>query len=301
MLEEPRNHAQFLQQAIATTITCRTIIKYNSNLSPEQKEEILQEIEGTLTFLEERLAMHATLECSPTLSPDQLADLLAEPTEAEEREPSVQATAAMEKEELTLPMQSLYRLYHAYLSNRSGKGIAALETRYKNVMSTLDQLQELAGRDLTTTAGDITVEELILGIQGFVTSIYYMFREFAALFAHIVEGKNIDIDTEAMELIQKYPQTSSPQLLMRDITPLLDVYSRHRQLQERRGALADCVADAAAFLTFLQEHLNGTTDRHEEIKAQLKVTISLFHELTGLLMDYEQAMINIIQAPSTSP
>ena len=127
-----------------------------------------------------------------------------------------------------------------------------------------------------------------------------MFREFAVLLSNILEGKNIDMDTEALALLQKYQIEAAPQQLMRDITPLLRVYGAHLQLQGREGALADCARDATAFLIFLEEGLDSTFSKRKEIAAQLKTTAGLLNELIRLLTDYEQAVATIIQSPSTS-
>jgi len=300
MSEEPFSHSQRFQQAITTTITCQTIIKYNSNLSAEQKEEVLREIASTLAFLEKRLEVNATIESSPALLPEKLVDLLDDNLDGGDEVRAEPDWPAREEEKQALSLQNLRRLYHAYLSDRPGRGVDALETRYKSVMEVLDQLQDLAAQGHDATAGDLTAEGLIHRVQGFVTAIYCMFREFAALLSNIVEGKSIDMDTEALNLVQKYPLASLQQQLVRDITPLVSVYSKHRQAQERRGALVDCTRDATAFLIFLQENLEGTLARYKEISAQIKATVSLFNELTSLLMDYEQAVANIMQAPSTS-
>src|SRR6478672_1930 len=83
MSEESSSHNQHFQQAIATTITCRTIIKYNTNLSATEKAEILGEIENTLAFLEKRLEVASTIATAPALVPEKLLDLLATDVEGE--------------------------------------------------------------------------------------------------------------------------------------------------------------------------------------------------------------------------
>jgi CRISPR/Cas system CSM-associated protein Csm2 small subunit len=299
MSEESFNHTQLFQQAIATTITCRTIIKYNSNLNAEQKAEILTEIEQTLGFLEKRLAINATLESSTALSPEKLIDLLEEDLDTDD-EISGDDVLADGHEELHISLQNLHRLYQAYLSNKPGKGIAVLETRYKTVMDVLDQLQEFATQRHDATSGDITVEGLIHRVRGFVTAVYCMFREFAALFTKIVEGKTIDMDTEALALFQKYPPPPVQKQLLCDVTPLVAVYGRHLQLQEHKGALIHCTRDATAFLIFLEANLGQSFERRHEIIAPIKTTVSLLNELTSLLTDYEQAMSSIIQSQSAS-
>lgn len=41
IFDEAPNHIQRFEQAIATAFACRNVIKYNSTLSEEQKNEIL--------------------------------------------------------------------------------------------------------------------------------------------------------------------------------------------------------------------------------------------------------------------
>ena len=294
MVEEPFNHSQAFQQAIATTVACRTLIKYNSNLSAEQKEEILGDIETTLTFLGKRLEMNASIESNTALSPEKLADLLLSDIEigGDEKEVTPQ-------EERELSLRHLHRLYRTYLSNEPDKGISALEARYKTVMGLLDRLQELAELRHDATANDLTVDELLSRIRGFVTALYCMFREFASLFSKVVEGQSIDIDTEAMALLQEYPHEEAQQLV-RDITPLMHVYDKQRLTQQHTGPLYENVRDTQAFLIFLQECLGQTFARRQEIVSQIKNTANLLNELLALLTDYELAVAHIMQSPSRS-
>src|SRR5579885_1751313 len=108
MSEDVFSRNRSFQQAIATTITCRTIIKYNSNLSEEQKAEILGEIESTLGFLEKRL--ESPLENDSTLVPEKPLNLSTNAAD-EERAP------AGGQEDRYISLQNLYRLHQSYLSN----------------------------------------------------------------------------------------------------------------------------------------------------------------------------------------
>ena len=298
MSEDLFSHSQLFQQAIATTITCRTIIKYNSSLNEEQKAEILREIETTLAFLEKRLEVNTTIESSPALAPDKLVDLLIDSIDEEQREHPGLLLLGEAQEEWQISLQNLRKLYYSYLSNKPGRGIAALESRYRTVMGVLDQLQELDETGAGALVRDPHTEGLLHRVRGFVTAVYCMFREFAVLLSNIVEGKSIDMDTEALALLQKYPLALLQQQLVRDVTPLVSVYNKHLQLQERKGELADCVRDATAFLIFLEESLGQTFARRQDILAQIKTTTSLLNDLTGLLTEYEQVVGSIIQAPS---
>src|SRR5579859_116860 len=197
MPEELFNHTQAFQQAIATTVTCRTLIKYNSNLNPEQKTEILNEIETTLAFLGQRLEMNTSLEADTTLSPEKLADFLISDSgiKDEEGEELLGTHVPATQQELReISLQQLYQLYRTHLSNEPGKGITAIETRYKSVMSVLDRLQELAALRPDATASDLTVDELLSRVRGFISGLYYTFHEFASLFSKIIEGQSIEVN-----------------------------------------------------------------------------------------------------------
>lgn len=296
MSEELFSYTQLFQQAIETTITCRSIIKYNSTLSNEQKAEILADIDNTLTFLEARLAANATIESSVALSPEKLVGLLATEEAEEDEESLEERLPEHELKQQELSLQHLYRLYHTYLSNAPGKGIADLETRYRTVMGILDQLQEIAGQRHDVASGDVTTEHQLHRVRGFVTAVYCMFREFAVLLSNIVEGKNIDMDTEGLSLLPNYSFEETKQQMLRDITPLMQVYGAHLQLQEQKGTLTNGARDAAAFLIFLEECLEQTFTRRHDVISQLHAIASLLDELTRLLAQYEQAMANIIVA-----
>jgi hypothetical protein len=278
MPEEVFGRNQLFQRVIDTTITCRTIVKYNSTLSDEQKAEVLQEIEKTLVQLGQQQES------------DWSAGAPGE--EAEGLFPG--------QENWHLSLRRLYKLYQSYLSNKPGRGLAALETRYRAVMRALDRVQELArGEHTGALPAEIDTERLLGRVRGFITALYSMFREFALMLSHIIEGRAIDVDTEALDLLPG-PSPASVHQQLRDITPLIAVFGKHQRLQEHRGALAECAREASAFLVFLEENLGQTFVRRKEVVAQIQALTGLFTELTELLSDYEQAVGSIIQSPSAS-
>lgn len=282
---------QLFQRVIDTTITCRSIVKYNSNLSAEQKAEVLREIEGTLGLLEQHLEGDSSVAASIVQKMDgPLADVINEGDEE----------LFPEQENWRVSLYHLYRLYRSYLSNKPGRGMMALEARYRAVMRTLDRVQEFAGgaRELAAPPGEVDLERMLGRVRGFVTALYCMFREFALVLSNIIDGKPIDIDTEVLDLLPR--PSLAPLQHLRDITPLIEVFGKHLRLLEHRGALADCAREAGAFLVFLEESLGSSFARRKEIVAQIKVLAGLLNELIDLLADYEQAVGTIIQSPSAS-
>lgn len=300
MSEESFNHLQAFQQAIATTLTCRTLIKYNSNLNIEQKEEILHEIETTLAFLHKRLEVNASIEASTVLSPERLADLLITDAGIVDNEMLLGAEEpAPPQAEPEMSLRHLHQLYNTYFGTETDKGMATLETNYKSVMATLDQVQALAELRHNVTSSELTVDGLLVRVRSFVTALYCMFREFAALLAKAFEGQNIDVDTEAMVLPRESFDETAQQFVY-NITPLITVYNQQQRIQQSKGPFCENTRDATAFLIFLQECLGQTCARRQEMVSQINSTASLLHELTSLLTDYELAVTQVMQSLSRS-
>lgn len=292
MSDEILGHTQHFRQAIDTTITCRSIIKYNSTLNELQKAEILSGIDTTVKFLEARLVANTADEASAALAQTRMKSFLDADT-LHEVEESDELIGERESEQ-DLLLKNLYRVYHSYLS---GTHVTDLETRYRVIVGVLGQLEEVARLQHDTASGDLTAEHMLHRVRGFITAVYCMFREFAAVFSHIVEGKSIDMDTESLALINQYSVANEekPQQILRDITPLMRIYATHLQFQERKGQFTRCAADAVAFLIFLEESLDSTFARYDEIIAQLKALGALLTDLTRLLAEYEQAVSSLIE------
>jgi hypothetical protein len=306
IFDEAPNHTQRFEQAIATAFACRTIIKYNSTLGEEQKNEILADLDSTLQFLRERLIANAAIESNSVIPPLQLADLLAASAEYHEEEEDEEvgelgkvresamsganSMAPQEMRELSEPLlHNLYKLYHAYLTTRPGKGINALEARYKIVMSILDDVETAIKLQRDTSAGEGN-ESPIYRVRGFITALYSMFHEFAAVLAKLLEGKNIMADTDELTVLQKFATGEiHHQYMLRDMTPLMRVYGAHLQLQQSKGSLPILVNDATAFFIFIQEKLAVDLAKRQEIMERLWSVAELFQDISSLLSDYEQA------------
>ncbi|HVB72645.1 MAG TPA: hypothetical protein VNE38_03730 [Ktedonobacteraceae bacterium] len=300
IFDEPPNHTQRFEQAIATAFACRTIIKYNSTLGEEQKNEILVDLDSTLQFLQQRLIANAAIESHSVIPPLQLAELLAASAEDHEEEGEGEESEMMtsgaawathqEMRELSEPlMHNLYKLYHAYLTTQPGKGMHALETRYKLVMSILDDVEAVMRLQRDTSAGEDN-GPLIHRVRGFITALYSMFHEFAAVLAELLEGKNIMTETDELTVLQKFAAGEiHHQHLLRDITPLMRVYGAHLQLKQSKGSLTTLGNDATAFFIFIEEQLAADLPKRQEIVEGLRSVAELFHDLASLLLEYEQA------------
>lgn len=252
---------------------------------------------------------NTAIESNSVIPPLQLADLLAasvkyhdeedEEDDMEVAEPgnvresamsSAHSMAPQEMRELSEPLlHNLYKLYHAYLSTRPGKGINDLETRYKIVMSVLDDVEAAIRLQRDTSAGEDNTSP-IYRVRDFITALYSMFHEFAAVLSELLEGKNIMADTDELTVLQKYAAREiHHQYMLRDITPLMRVYGAHLQLKQSKGSLAVLLNDATAFFIFIQEKLAADIARRPEITGRLLSVAELFQDISSLLSDYEQA------------
>ncbi len=302
VFDEIPDRARQFERAIATAFTCRSVIKYNSTLSEEQKNEILAQLDGTLQFLQKRLIANVSIEASSVIPPLQLAEILSASRENDEDESDEESALddaniapLSGREGQTFSdsqVYSLYKLYHTYLDTGQGKGIGELETRYKIAMTILDDAQGIISQHRDTSAGD-NDGGLIYRVQAFMTALYSMFLEFSAMLGNILEGKSFSMETDELTSLQKYTareMLKQQQHMLRDITPLMRVYGAHLQFQQRKGTAASLVSDATAFLIFLEGQLGIASSRRREIVDQLKAVSDLLNDLLSLLSQYEQAL-----------
>jgi hypothetical protein len=298
--DEPLNHVQQYEQAIATIIACRTIIKYDTPLRKEQKDEIVVELDTVLQFLQKRLVANSAVDAFaeippfPPLQPEIFAELMADDME-EALEGEVDeaggttAERTVQKQEAPEPlMHNLYKLYHSYLSMEPGKGIQALVERYKRAMELLDEVRLLTAELFARSTGE-RIGRNLSQVQGFISAIYSMFQEFSAVLASILENKNIMIETEELTSLQKYAEGSQQHILLRDVSPLLRAYGAYMQFQQHRGGITRRVSDALAFFIFLEDKMGMEGVRKQEMIEQLRNVSDLLHEISSLLVEFEQA------------
>lgn len=300
--DEPLNHVQQYEQAIATIIACRTIIQYDTPLRKEQKDEIVVELDTALHFLQKRLiansAVDAFAEIPPfaPLQPEMLAELMAddldmeEPLEKQVDEADGTTTErTVQKQEAPEPlMHNLYKLYHIYFSTEPGKGIHALEVRYKRTLEMLDEVRLFAAEQFARSTGE-RIGQHLSQVQGYISAIYYMFQEFSAILTSILENKNIVIETEELTSLKKYAEGNQQHIVLRDVSPLLRAYGAYMQFQQHRGGITRRVSDALAFFIFLEDRMGTKDVRRQEMIEQLRNVSDLLHEMSSLLVEFGQA------------
>jgi len=268
-----QNHAKQLEHALATAFTCRSVIKYNSSLSEEQKNELLADIDMTVKFLQEHLVVNV----------QQLSTGSGEGKQIDKADDGKQ----------THKLDELYRISQLYLENKSGHGIDEFIARFNRSMAAIDEVQAMVvqGNDLTVYTDPKHVEDLLHSMRGLIADMYAVFMEFARVISNTLQGSGIYIDTEKLSSIEqqrsadKDPQNSSS---------FLKVYETYLQLNEKKGTLASRIADATAFLIFLGGSLGNDFNKREMVIAQLNKVAKLLNDLSYLLSDYESTISELL-------
>lgn len=297
MPDEPlQSHAQQFERAIATAFTCRSVIKYNSSLSEEQKNELLADIDSTVSFLKDRLIANATIdEARAVIPPLQFAGIFS-------REPQQNKDEGEDEEKRVHKDETfhrLYRIYHTYLHQEHGKSTTVFVARYNEVIATINEIQKIVAGGRNIDINNMHAGDLLERIRGFATDLYMIFAEFAVAISTVLQGKDFIIDTEehvTTSTLSNEQQTNGAF----DIAALARVYQTHQHLNKVKGTIASRAGDATAFLIFLEEKLGSGLDRHDEITAQLRNIARLLGDLSYLLSDYEQAAATLLQPDNSA-
>ena len=131
------NHIPQLEHAITTVLACLSMVKYNVVLGEEQKKELVADIETMLRFLRSNLVSHA-------MTPET-------PRTGQSPRPAGPSTSTAQPDEQILKseqrqMQTLYRIYHAYVIMEQGNNLGKLLTRFQEVMTVIDDVQTIPSR-----------------------------------------------------------------------------------------------------------------------------------------------------------
>jgi hypothetical protein len=273
-------HAQQFEHAIATAFACRNIVKYNSTLNETQQNELLTDIDKTVGFLQERLTANKAIETHTLLAQFRQGGLFAEHTLLEATPDSEDDYNRMKEK-----FDALYRMYHFYFDALPGHGTGAFFARFNEVMSTIDQVQRMIEHTADAYFKPSSVEDYLHKVRGYVADMYTVFNEFARALSNALQGLDIYVDTEKQASLQ--PLQGEEKHDSRAITPLINVYEIHRQLNEIIGTVNSRTSEATAFLIFLQDQLSETMSKRDEIVAQINNVAKLLNDLTCRLADYE--------------
>ena len=172
-----------IEQAMTTIFTCRSIIKFNSDLNEAQKQELLAEIDTTLQFVQSRLIAHVLDEYK---APDPTTD--KENTQTHAKISFEETIKSQQKEQDQRALQALYTLYHVYLGNAQPQGESGLSTfmtRFNDIMFIIKGIHE--SKDYLSSPYPTAIDDSLLRIKGYIAELYYIFMEFIRAISTILE------------------------------------------------------------------------------------------------------------------
>jgi len=276
MPEETQQDWQF-EHAMTTMFTCRSVIKYSTMLSDEQRQELIRDIDQSLQFLrsgfisasppqmQKRPPQHSSSTQAPSPS-----SILNEKGSGDERG----------------ALQALYRMYHIYRDQHQGSD--SFVTRFTNAMSALSAIQTALEQCRVPGIADARPLDYVCA---FIADLYYVFVEFIRSLSEILEAGDAPVETEQLSPQQVPPPADSETL--RDthhLALLYRIYEAQQCLNTRYGPINQRVQEAKAFLVFLEEALCGGTNKREEFMLQFSCVSRLLSDLAVLVEDYERAI-----------
>jgi len=280
------NHIPQLEHAITTVLACLSMVKYDVVLGEVQKKELVADIETMLCFLRSNLVSQATPPETPRTGQPQRS--------AEPSTPTVQQDEKILKGEQR-QLQTLYRIYHAYLSMEQGNTLGALVVRFQASMTVIDDVQNA----LDDNRGNYDVyprhtsmEDQLHRVRGFIADLYYTFSELMRSLADVLQEREVYLHTEELSSLPKAPTEHtalSAQYDVQGLAALMQTYEEHERLNEGKATLSRHIGDAIAFLEFLDEALPDALNKRDEIVAQMEKISHLLHDVSCLLADYESA------------
>jgi hypothetical protein len=276
--ELQQDYTQRLEKIISTVFACRSVIKYNSALNGEQKDELIADIDICLRSLRTGFGGDTTPQSIlPQPQFQQVGKLMPVPT------------AKKRDKDTDIALQELYRIYHAYIDTKQSNNISAFVVRFDAVVSALNEVQCLLDRHQ-----DVCVrptEDPLQHIRTFIADLYYMFMELVRTLSNVLEGNDVHIDTEKLSSTQQRHLTSTevedPQGYF---APLSDAFLEHQRLNEMKGALSRRISDSRAFLIFMREILEEDFHKRNEILTHMNNVALLLEDLSYVLAGYEDAV-----------
>jgi hypothetical protein len=270
--------AQRLEQIISTIFACRSVIKYNSVLSGEQKDELIADIDISLHSLRTDFMNDVSAQAVQPLSQFQQAGRMMPIPMAKKAHKDTQAHAAL---------QELYRIYHAYLDTKQSNNINTFVVRFDTVVGALNEVQGLLnnGRNAFVSPA----EDLLHSIRTFIADIYYMFMELVRTLSKVLEGNDVHIDTEKLTSPAQRHRTSA-EIVNQSVASLSETFVEHQRLNKMKGTLSRRVSDSRAFLIFMCESLDENFHRRNEILAHLNSVALLLEDLACVIASYEEGV-----------
>ena len=269
---------QRLEQIISTIFACRSVIKYNSVLNGEQKNELIADIDISLRSLRAGFTKDASAQTmQPPSQFQQVGRTMSIPM-VEKTPDDRQAHAAL---------QELYRIYHAYIDTKQSNNITTFVVRFDTVVAALNEVQCLL--DNCQKVFVSPTEDLLHGIRTFIADLYYMFMELVRALSKVLEGNDVHIDTEKLSSPDQRRPTSA-EIVNQSVASLSDTFLEHQRLNRMKGTLSRRVSDSKAFLIFMRESLDENFYKRNEILAHLNSVALLLEDLVCVISSYEHAV-----------
>jgi hypothetical protein len=275
MPEETQQDWQF-EHAMTTMFTCRSVIKYNSMLSNDQRQELIRDVDQSLQFLRSGF-ISASL-------PQMQKEPAQPPSPKQASSPSSLEEKCLGEERETL--RALYRMYHAYRDSDQYQGSNSFVTRFTNAMSALSTIQAALEQGCVPGIADARPLDYVCA---FLADLYYVFVEFIRSLSEILEVNDALVETEQLSMRQIPLANSETLHETRHLALLYRIYEAQQCLNTKYGPINQRVQEAKAFLVFLEETMCGGTDKPEEFMLQFSCVSKLLSDLVVLVEDYERA------------
>jgi hypothetical protein len=280
--EAIQNSMQSLEQTMSTVFACRSVVKYNSALSEEQKKELLNEIDISLHYLRESLIEHASVQTKPQRPQFQQA-VIPSPTANLEKPNREQGKHAA--------LQELYRIYYTYIDAKQCNNISTFVVHFDAVVLALNEVQHLLekNQDVFTQS----TEDPLRCIRAFIADLYYIFMELVRNLSNTLEENNIHIETDEHTSLQEAYSSGGEQdtFSLQCLAPLSDVYAEHQRLN-----VSSRIKESMAFLIYLEESLAEALPKHTEIVSHLYEVSTVLGDLSYLIARYEDVVGLMLEA-----
>jgi hypothetical protein len=282
MPEEISQDWQF-EHAMTTMFTCRSVIKYNSPLSNDQRQDLIRDIDQSLQFLRSGF-----ISASPAQMHKKLP-LYASPTQASPPSSTLEKKGSGKEQET---LRALYRIYHVYRDGCQPQGGHAFAARFTNAMSALSEIQAALEQGSVPGIADAHPIDYVCA---FIADLYYVFVEFIRSLSEILEANEALVETEQLSMKQPYLANSEPLSDTHRFALLYRIYEAQQCLNIRYGPINKRVQEARAFLIFLEETMCSGANKHEEFMLQFSCVSRLLNDLAELVEDYEHAIAMLLR------
>lgn len=270
-----------LQHVMTTLLACREAVNDSMPVS-ERQQGLLVDIDASVRFL---------YSCFAESLPDDNSTTEAQ-TSPIAAMPDATATASdVESGHALTVLRSLYRVYYAYLHSPQDKGVSGFVTRFNDVVLSLNEVQAaLEGESYVATRSPVDQ------VKEFIADLYYIFLDFLKAVSEILEANDIHIETEELAAVRdQIGETGYFAHKLYDFARLARVHQAHQQLDRQYNTIKQHVITTKALLVFLEETVDPTLGRREEVVKQLRDVDQLLWNLFVLLNDYERAATVLLQ------